>query len=516
MSGISRRRFLEMSSAAALYTLSGGVPRRPPQDGAVLPVPELLDGRREGDTLLYDLTARRGAREILPGLSTDTFGFNGDMLGPVLRLTRGETVQLNVTNRLGEPTTCHWHGMHVPAVADGGPHQIIPDGATWQASFPVTNEAATYWYHSHLMGRTGEQVYKGLAGMIIVDDPELDALGLPRRYGVDDFPLVVQDRRFAADGSLLYLQAGMDAMMGMLGNRLLVNGALTPTMRAPAQLVRLRLLNGSNARIYDFGFADYRPFFVIASDGGFLPAPLSRRRLSMATGERYEIVVDLSSDAGETLSLRSYPEGDGEGFPVLDIAVDPGIETVPARLPETLRPTPTIDVTTIDKTREMVLSMGMMDMMGAMGRGGMMGGRGMGGGMGGGGMGGGGMGGGGRGMPGRGPGGFTINDVSMDMGVINETVRLGSVEEWRIVNNSPMTHPFHVHDVQFLVRSRNGAAPPAHERGWKDTVQVRPQETVTILAHFVDYADPVHPYMYHCHILEHEDRGMMGQFVVVE
>ncbi|MGD8330214.1 MAG: multicopper oxidase domain-containing protein, partial [Acidobacteriota bacterium] len=412
MHAITRRRFLEMSSATALYTLSGGVPRRP-QEVVALPVPPLLEGRRDGDAVLYDLTAQRGRREILPGLSTDTFGFNGDMLGPVLRLTRGETVQLNVTNRLGEPTTCHWHGMHVPAIADGGPHQIIPDDATWRASFTVANEEATYWYHSHLMERTGEQVYKGLAGMIIVDDPELESLELPRRYGIDDFPLVVQDRRFAADGSLLYLQAGMDAMMGMLGNSLLVNGALTPTLRAPAQLVRMRLLNGSNARIYDFGFDDYRPFFIIASDGGLLPAPLSRRRLSMATGERYEIVVDLSNDAGRTLSLRSYPQGDGEGFPVLDVEVDGDIETVAARLPETLRPVPTIDAATIDNTREMVLSMGMMDMMGGMGRGGMMGGRGMGGGgMGGGGMGGGGLGGGGRGMPGRGPGGFTINGVS--------------------------------------------------------------------------------------------------------
>lgn len=120
------------------------------------------------------------------------------------------------------------------------------------------------------------------------------------------------------------------------------------------------------------------------------------------------------------------------------------------------------------------------------------------------------------GMQGRGPGGFTINGVSMDMGVVNETVKLGAIEEWRITNHSPMTHPFHIHDVQFLVRSRNGSPPPEHERGWKDTVQVRPDETVSILAHFTDYADPVNPYMYHCHILEHEDRGMMGQFLVVE
>jgi blue copper oxidase len=512
MREISRRTFLKSSSATALAAVTlGYAPRGMRQDGATLPVPPVLDGRREGDLRVYGLTAQRGSTEILPGVVTETYGYNDDMLGPVVRLTRGDRVRLDVTNRLAEPTTCHWHGLHVPAVADGGPHQIIQPDTTWRASFTVSNEAATYWYHSHLMERTGEQVYKGLAGMIIVDDPAHEELGLPTRYGVDDFPLVVQDRRFSRDGELLYLQAGMDAMMGMLGNRLLVNGALTPTMRAPAQLVRLRLLNGSNARIYDFGFSDYRPFFVIASDGGLLPEPLSRRRLSMATGERYEIVVDLSGGGGETLQLRSYPTGDSEGFPIVDIFVDPAVEVAPARVPDVLRPAPAIDAREVSRTRDFALSMGMMGMMGGMRAG-------QGGGMGGGGMGGGGMGGGmrGGGMRGRGPGGFTINGVSMDMGTINETVKLGAVEEWRIINESPMTHPFHIHDVQFLVRERNGAPPPPHERGWKDTVQVRPQETVSILAHFTDYADPVHPYMYHCHILEHEDRGMMGQFVVVE
>lgn len=517
MAHISRRTFLKSSAATALSAWVLRHPQRAASRAVVpLPVPDLLRGSSAGGTRVYDLTVRRGRREIIPGVNTETFGYNGDMLGPVLRLTRGESVQINVGNRLPEPTTCHWHGLHVPAVADGGPHQVIPADATWRASFTVHNEAATYWYHSHLMERTGEQVYKGLAGMIIVDDPELAEPALPNRYGIDDFPLVVQDRRFSAAGEMVYLQGGMDGMMGMLGNRLLVNGALTPTMRAPAQLVRLRLLNGSNARIYDFGFSDYRPFFIIGSDGGLLPQPLSRRRLSMATGERYEIIVDLSGAAGETLQLRSYPSGDAEGFPILDINVDPDIEVVAARLPEVLRPAPSIDARSVSRTRDFELSMGMMDRMGGR-RGAQMGGGGMGGGgMGGGSMGGGGMGGGQMGgMRGRGPGGFTINGVSMDLGVVNETVQLGAVEEWRIVNRSPMTHPFHVHDVQFLVHARNGSPPPQHERGWKDTVQVRPEETVSILAHFTDYADPEHPYMYHCHILEHEDRGMMGQFVVV-
>ncbi len=522
MPRISRRTFMHstIATAASAAAWGGAYHLSRPRD-TLLPLPPLLPGKRVGDTRVYELTARRGATAFHDGMPAETFGYNGDFLGPVIRMTRGEDVRLDVTNELGEPTTCHWHGLHVPAVADGGPHSIIQPGETWEAFFQVKNEAATYWYHSHLEGRTGEQVYKGLAGMIIIDDPELDVAGLPSRYGVDDFPLVVQDRRFSSDGQLVYMQMGMDAMMGMMGNYLLVNGAITPTLKAPAQHVRLRLLNGSNARIYTFGFADYRPFWIVASDGGLLPAPLSRRRLSVATGERYEIVVDLSSDTGTVVPLMSYPEGDTDGFLVVDIDVDGGIETVPTSIPEVLRPAPTIDAAEVSEVRQFDLAMGMGMMgMGTMGGGGADAGMGGGGGRMGRGGAEGGMGavrtGGGNQMAGRGPGGFTINGVSMDMSVINETVKLGAVEEWRVVNHSPMTHPFHIHDVQFLVQSRNGMPPPEHERGWKDTVQVRPDETVSILAHFTDFADPVHPYMYHCHILEHEDRGMMGQFVVTE
>jgi len=246
-------------------------------------------------------------------------------------------------------------------------------------------------------------------------------------------------------------------------------------MRVPAQLVRLRILNGSNARVYNLGVSDNRPFAVIATDGGMLPVPVSRQRLRISSGERFEIIVDLSSGAGRTLRLMSFASGRA-GFPLLDIFVDPNLETVPVALPQVFGPAPHIDETAVSRSRSFVLGVGMRMMRGA----------------------------------------FTINGVSMDMAVINETVRLGAVEEWRIANHTPMGHPFHIHDVQFLVRTRNGAAPPAHERGWKDTVYLRPGETVSVLARFSDYADPVHPYMYHCHILEHEDRGMMGQFVVVE
>jgi blue copper oxidase len=467
---------------------------------------------------VYDLTARRGFTEFFAGLPAPTLGYNGNLLGPVLRMRRGERVRLNVTNRLGEPTTCHCHGLHLPAIADGGPHQVIRPGATWQASFTVKNEAATYWYHPHLEGHTGEQVYRGLAGVIMVDDPSHDALPLPRRYGVDDIPLVIQDRRFDSEGRLSYLQSPMDVMRGMLGNRVLVNGALSATMRVPAQLVRLRILNGSNARVYNLGLSDSRPFAVIASDGGMLPVPVSRQRLRMANGERFEIVVDLSSDAGRTLRLMNFNSGRA-GFPLLDIFVDPDVDTAPVELPQVLAAAPHIDEAAVSRSRPFVLGMGPGMMGGGVMSGEMMGGGGPGGGMGGG-PGGGQGGGSGNGPGGPGPvplpipGAFTINGVSMDMAVINETVRLGAVEEWRISNHTPMGHPFHVHDVQFLVRARNGALPPAHERGWKDTIYLRPGETASVLMHFTDYADRVHPYMYHCHILEHEDRGMMGQFVV--
>ena len=257
----------------------------------------VVDGRRQ-----FHLTVAEGTREFLPGKQTPTAGVNGPYLGPTLRLRRGEDVDLIVQNDLDEMTTMHWHGMHVPARMDGTPHQRIEPGESWTASFPVHQQAAPLWYHPHPHGTTGRQVYRGVSGLMWIDDAESDALDLPKTYGVDDIPLVIQDRQFDDNGAFRFaLTQG-----AVYGNTMLVNGTWSPLLRVESRRIRLRLLNGSNARIYYVGFDDGREFHQIATDGGFLEAPLRTDRVRLAPGERAELLVDFSD--GAEVVLKSYPE----------------------------------------------------------------------------------------------------------------------------------------------------------------------------------------------------------------
>ena len=236
-----------------------------------LPVPVLETGEVRDGVRNFDLGLQKGTSQFFPGMETPTLGINGPYLGPTLKMRAGETVRMNVTNRIGEPSTLHWHGFHLPAHADGGPHQAIADGATWSPQFTVKQRASMFWYHSHMVPRTGPQVYQGLAGLIYVDDEEVARLDLPADYGVDDIPLVLQDRAFDRDGLFLYNLSMPNRMMGMRGNVLLVNGATEPYFEARSRRLRIRLLNGSNARFYTIGFEDGRVFHQIGSDGGLLP-----------------------------------------------------------------------------------------------------------------------------------------------------------------------------------------------------------------------------------------------------
>jgi len=449
--------------------------------GQRLPIPTLLNGTEIDGKRVYDLTMQQGTMDYVPGKKTATFAYNGNILGPTLLMSKGDEVVLNVTNQLGEPTTTHWHGIHLPAIMDGGPHQIIDHGNTWRAQYTIMNEEATFWYHPHLEGKTAEHVYAGLAGLLIVKDPRSE-LALPDEYGTDDIPMIIQDKIIDADGSFNYPGTNF----GVKGDQFLVNGAVTPVFDAPAQFVRFRLLNGSNARFYNIGFSDDRQFHQIGTDGGLLerPAPLTRLRLS--NGERAEILVDFSGQENSQVRMVSFSselEGinpiwnsnalDKSTFDIMTIDVVSATANPTTALPPTLASINRLREGQASRTRPFELEMGF-----------------------------------------SGP--MTINGVSMDMDRIDQTIKVNDTEIWEVINNSDMPHPFHVHDVQFLVLTRDGSPPPENEAGWKDTVLVMPRETVRILTHFSDYTDPDKPYMFHCHILEHEDAGMMGQFVVVE
>lgn len=495
----SRRMFL-LGGAAIAAVAAGGWSLYPRHVKAAtgftfetpLAIPVLETGTMKGGVRVFDLAIGDGITEFFSGLQTPTRGVNGSYLGPSLLVRQNETVRFNVANNLTETTTLHWHGVNLPAMADGGPHQPIAPGAVWSPEFEVKDRAATMWYHSHMMGSTARQVWQGLAGMLLIDDDESAALDIPKTYGVDDIPVVLQDRRFNRDGSMPYDPSMHDTMAGMIGNIPLVNGVILPYFNATTSLVRLRLLNGSNASMYGLEFSDGREFQLIASDGGLLQSPVNLSRIHLAPGERAEIVVDVTG--GNPIQLQSVARNDqssgmGMGrmmqgeqnaeFTFMEIRPS-GNATQSAALPANLSALPQISRKDAVRSRKFLLEMG------GMGMGGMMGG-----------------------------GGFTINGAEMDMSVINEVVNKDDIEIWQIDNVGPMAHPFHVHNTQFRILSRDGNPPLPHEAGRKDTVLVNPGETVEILVKFAHYTDPALPYMYHCHILEHEDAGMMGQFTVV-
>jgi len=479
-------------AAASLYFSPASLAQTTGNAKVPLNIPPLDKGRLEGSTRIYNLNIQDGITEFIPGLKTATRGINSSFLAPVLRMTKGENIRLSVTNSLGEDTTLHWHGFNLPAKADGGPHQVVTPGETWSPEFLVKEKASTMWYHSHLLHKTAEQVWSGIAGMIIIDDEQSKTLDIPNTYGVDDIPLALQDRDILTNGSMPYSPSMTDNMMGLRGEIPMANGTIGAFFDVSTALIRLRLLNGANGTIYTLGFSDNRPFKQIASDGGLLESPVEMSRLLLAPGERAEIIVDMS-DGNDTTLTHFGDEAQEQGGMMGGSGMGMGqnntrfsfLELRPANqlarsatLPQTLTSLPEISTSSVQNTRQLVLDM-------RMGMGMMFG------------------------------GGFTINNEEMDMNVVNNVVPKGVTEIWELSNRSTMPHPLHIHNTQFRIIDRNGKAPNPNETGLKDTVLIQPNEKVRILIRFDEYSDPDRPYMYHCHILEHEDAGMMGQFTVV-
>ncbi len=443
-----------------------------------LSIPQALD------TDTFQLVVSEHQHQFYPGVTTTTFGVNGPYLGPTLIMHRGDTSRFRVTNQLPQVTNMHWHGMHVPGEVDGGPPREILPGEHWDLKYKVENPAGTYWYHPHPHMITASQATKGIAGMIIVKDAEEAALDLPRTYGVDDFPLVVQDRRILPNGNF---------SVGAYGDSILVNGTPHPYLDCPAQVVRLRLLNGSNSRVYKLGFQDGRSFQVIAGDGGLLNAPVNVDRISLSNGERYEILLDLSGMEGDSLLLRSFgselPQTvpgsnnllwessylNGIDFDVLRIRVGAPTADPVSAIPATLGSAMPIPISQATRIRVKALS--------------------------------------GNGMVGMGM--FSIAGQMFDINVVNDTVALGSTEIWSFPNNSNMAHPMHIHGCSFFVLDRNGVPPAPEEAGAKDVVLVDVGETVRVITQF-NHTTEGWPFMYHCHNLMHEDNMMMLQFIVMD
>lgn len=443
----------------------------------------------------FNLTLQEGTTEFYSGIVTNTMGANGSLLGPTLILNQGDLVNISLDNQLSDHTTIHWHGMHVAPENDGGPHTVIDPGTTWNPQFTVMDRAGIFWYHPHLHMHTNEHVSKGIAGMIIVRDSEEAALILPRDYGIDDFPLVFQTKGFDSNGQIEW--------MTELDTSFMVNGTIHPVLDVPSQVVRFRLLNGSSQRAYMFGISGNQPFQIIGTDGALLEAPVQETRYRMAPGQRADILVDLSGMQGQTIQFMNYGSEIGNGiygssqpgmmpgqtanlvgyssnplngsdFSMLELNINPPTASPVVTIPTTL----VSHSIPVDGTQDANRSLTFSTQQNIVGP-------------------------------------FLINSSAFDMGTINYTIPLGNREVWTLTNQTPISHPFHIHDVQFYILDINGTPPPPELSGLNDVVLVPGgMGTVRFITEFNDFANDTLPYMYHCHMLTHEDEGMMGQFIV--
>ncbi|MCG2628516.1 multicopper oxidase domain-containing protein [Bradyrhizobium sp. WYCCWR 13023] len=485
---LTRRAFaIGAGAAASASLLDPGFGRGEPARAVTrLPVPQLIDAAIHHNAI--GLTVSAGHHEFYKGKPTRTYGYSGPILGPVLRFRRGDHVEMSVRNELGVATTVHWHGLLVPGDVDGGPQRKIEPGATWRPTLSIDQPAATLWYHPHPHHETGRQVYLGLAGLIIVEDGH--DLGLPDQFGVDDLPLTIQDRVIdETDGSIGYDLSELDVVYGVRGDTVIVNGAITPTAHVPAGWVRPRLLNGSNARNFELRFQDGRTFHVIASDGGFLSRPVPMSVLRISPAERFEILVDFSG--GQPVVLETGPDrsmglfgaisdaGTDEYAPVMRFEVGSASETA-GRLPSQLVEPAAIAPVEAVRRRSFVLNNGVCGQRTRMSNH--------------------------DGMPAL----IGINGRTHDPNRIDAETKLGTSEIWEITSVG-MAHPFHVHGALFRILSLDDKSPPDHLKGWKDVVLV--EGKAELLVKFTKPAARGYPFMYHCHILEHEDAGMMAQYV---
>ena len=434
--------------------------------------------------------------EVIKGPEDTLKALPNSYLGPIITVNKGQNIRIHFINQLPEPSIIHWHGLHVPVEADGHPRLAVDSGQTYTYNFTVTDRAGTYWYHPHPHGRTGVQVYGGLAGLFIIHDEEELELDLPS--GEFDLPIVIQDRRIDRENQLSYMGNGMmDQMIGFLGDRILINGTADSNISVKARPYRFRLLNGSNSRIYKLAWDDDTPFTVIGTDGGLLEAPIQKEFITLAPAQRVDLWVDFSDeDVGGSknlINLAFDALGGESSYSIFSVNIGQKVDhdvLLPKRLSSIAWNDPENAVNKLS-SRSFELAMG-------------------------------------RGM------GWTLNGRSFELEATakDEQVRLGDLEIWEFINQlgggmgmmggMNLPHPMHVHGLQFQIIERSISSSGRNEwetlkngfidEGWHDTVLVMPGESVKVLLKFEDYTGL---YLYHCHNLEHEDMGMMRNYRVV-
>ena len=422
-----------------------------------------------------NLTVTSTTYQIYAGTDSNVLSINNTFPAPTIKLKKGDTFSAKIINNLSEKTNIHWHGIHDPATMDGHPKYPIAAGTSFDVTYPITQRAGTFFYHSHVDMGTARQTYMGMMGCLIIEDDEEKALGLPS--GDFDIPLLIQDKRFDANKQLAYAPTEADMFEGFLGDTILINGTPNASLTVAPTLYRFRLVNGSNARIYKIGLSDNSSFTIIGNDGGLIDKPVSVTTATMGPAERIDILIDFSSySQGKTVNLHSYTfsfsgnagsgtlaqgaEFDLMQFQVGKTGSSGGV--IPAALPAITA----YNASDVKNSRYFQFS-----------------------------------------------GPTLINSLSFDMNRIDQVVPFGDLEKWTFVNQSQAIHHVHVHGTQFQVLNRGVGNPPeVTEAGWKDIVRLEPSATVNVLIRFTDYTGI---YIIHCHVLEHEDMGMMSNFEVV-
>ncbi|MBC7382277.1 MAG: multicopper oxidase domain-containing protein [Bacteroidia bacterium] len=439
---------------------------------------------------MVNLTAQNTKHSVFKNKYSQVFGYqNNSILGPTIKVNSGTVVNAELRNNLSEPTNIHWHGLIVPAAMDGHPDDVIQQGSSFNYNFMVNQRAGMYWYHPHADGYTSKHTFKGLAGIFIVNDKEEQALNLPT--GNFEIPIVIQDKRVFPDYSLDYSPQMMEIMTGYLGQYIIVNGSYAPNHEVNRSSYRVRILNGSNARIYNIALNNGDSFSVIGSDGGLLTSSQTVSSLIVGPGERADLIINFDAyTLGQDIFLisKTFSAGSAQGkqeFRIMKFSVTKNdMDTF--SMPASLSTINIIPESTSTKTRTFTVS----DMnMGS--------GMNMNGGM--------------NSMKGF----HKINDKSYQSDRIDETVKSGATEIWIFDNSAGQEpHPMHIHGIQFQVLDRIGGRNSliVTENGWKDTVLLMPGEKVRTIMKFSENKGK---FVLHCHNLEHEDSGMMLQFEVV-
>lgn len=428
------------------------------------------------------LIAQPASSTLVKGFTSNTLGYGTGMLGPTIVAQAGSTVSVDLQNKLSESTNIHWHGLVVPAAMDGHPEDLALPGASFQYDFFIAQRAGTYWYHPHPHEATAKQVFMGLAGLFLVRDEEEETLNLPS--GDFEIPLIIQDKRFSGS-SLVYAPSTEEFMTGYLGETIVVNGVHAPFLSVQTKWYRFRILNGSTARVYHFGFSNQQSFYLIGTDGGLLGKPEQISSFMLAPGERADILVNFkSSTVGGEIFLQSfkfsqYNVQGRQGFNIMKFSVE-AASNDPFILPSFLSKIPILVSSGSTQVRTLIISS-------------LVGGSG-------------GHSGGGR----HGINGKTYKDEHIEF-----TVQAGATEIWEFDNlEGEEIHPMHIHGVQFQVLARQGGRNQVFpiEKGWKDTVMVMAGEKVSVIMTFPVYRGR---FVFHCHNLEHEDDGMMLNYEIV-